>query len=267
MATHPFNKSKFNFEILRWKNRINALPKSILLLFLVTFISIVVIEFWLINIPALVNFFAIMGVVYLKICYSFFSAFIFYFLVVHIPKEKRKLKAFRLISNKVHTINSHVFNLINALFFRKLDRKDIYEVKAENIIEACKKNNPNSAIQVTNYDSASYEKITYNNWFDFFASTASSIKSIIKDILILNESVDAGLLEALTNLDDSIRWLTYENKFEKNDLEFASRRLIEVKNDSYTLFKSFHKAYGKFTVEYHTAVIKKNRQLIKQGTL
>ena len=84
MTNHPFNKSKFSLEILRWKNRINALPKSILLLFLITFISIVIIEFWLINIPAPVNIFSTMGVVYLKICYSFFSAFSFYFLVVHI---------------------------------------------------------------------------------------------------------------------------------------------------------------------------------------
>ena len=267
MSTHPFNKGKLEFKLLFLKNRINSIPRPILLLSITAFISIILIEVWLINVPAPFSIFHQLGNIYLKLCYSFFSAFIFYFLIVHIPKEKRKLKALRLIGNKVSIINNHVFNIMNAIFFRKLDPKNIYEIKAGAITEACKKINPQAQVEAINYDSAAYELISHNNWFYFFNNSALSIKNEIKDILILNDSVDTGLLEALTHLDDSMRSIIYKTNLNRTSLEFASLKLIEIKNDSYTLFKAFYKAYGKFLIEYHTNAIKKNRQLIEQGNL
>ena len=140
-------------------------------------------------------------------------------------------------------------------------------MNAEIINDACKKKNPLAQIEVSDFNSAMFEKIVYNDWYELVNSTINMIKKLIKDILILSESVDTDLLEALTHLDDTSRWLIYKKNSDNKNLDFASHHLNRLKNDSNSLIKSFYKAYGKYTTEYHTDAIKRNREFIEQGRL
>jgi hypothetical protein len=267
MSKHSFNKSKLGFRLFVLKKRISSIRKDIFVLAIVSFASIFLIELWLINIPAPYNFFHTIGNIYLKLCYSFFSAFLFYYLVIHLPKEKRKLKVFRQISNKISVINLQTFSLINTVLGGEIDPKGFYEIKAECIAEACKKINPNTSVSAKNFESPALAKINYNNWFDYLNDSILSIKAAIRDVLILNESVDTNLLEALTHLDDTARWLIYKNRPKTTNLEFANHHLNQLKNESYVLFKTFRKFYGGYAFEYHAYERKKNLELIEQQKL
>lgn len=83
-------------DILKITNlRFVGLRKEIKFLLIVSLISIINIEFVLNKIQALYDFQYNFGVIFLKLCYSYFSAFIFYYLVVYAPRERRRVKSFR----------------------------------------------------------------------------------------------------------------------------------------------------------------------------
>ena len=70
--------------------RFIGLRREIKFLLILSIISIISIEFILNKIKPFYNFQHDFGVVYLKLCYSYFSAFLFYYLVVYSPREREK---------------------------------------------------------------------------------------------------------------------------------------------------------------------------------
>lgn len=107
-----------------------------------------------------------------------------------------------------------------------------------------------------------YLKVTYNNWFDLLNHTATSIRVLVRDLIVLNDSIDTKVLGALTHLDDTTKWLFYKQGLVYTNLSFASHHLVQLRNESFALRKSVSKAY-KFTIEYHSIERKKNLELMK----
>lgn len=265
MAKHPFSKRKIEFKFFILKSRIFALRKDILILATISLLSILLIELWFVDIPAPNKYFHFLGGVYLKLCYSFFSAFIFYFLVVHLPKENRKFKSYRQISNKVHKINQYIYSLLDALL-KGIDPAHTDEIKAEVIKEACEKTNPIQGVIALDFSSLPYGKAEYNNWYELLQVTSVNIRDEIKDLLLLNDSIDANLLEAATHLDDTAKWFNYKKGTPYNSLSFISYPLINLRNEAVALRKVVSKSY-KYSIEYHTLARKRNLVLIQQNKL
>jgi hypothetical protein len=84
-----------------FKSRISGLRKEVRILLYFSILSILSIELVFNKFDSFYQLQYDLGVIYLKICYSYFSAFLFYYLVVYAPRERRRVKSFRYINNKI----------------------------------------------------------------------------------------------------------------------------------------------------------------------
>jgi hypothetical protein len=91
---------KFKLRVI--KSRFNSIKKEVLFLAIIAISSVLLLDVFLKSFPALNLFMYNIGQVYTKLCYSYFSAFIFYLLVVHFPRERRRVKSFRFLSNNIY---------------------------------------------------------------------------------------------------------------------------------------------------------------------
>ncbi len=81
-----------------------TLRKDITIIFILCIATITSIDFWLKNIPELFNGGGKIGDIIYKLCLSYISAFIFYFLVVHIKTQRDKANLYKYVTQKVDRI-------------------------------------------------------------------------------------------------------------------------------------------------------------------
>jgi len=86
---------------------IKTLRKDIAVLFAISICTIFCIEFIFKNIPEIFNGAAKIGEIVDKMCLSYVSAFIFYFLVVHYKAQKDKVNLYGYVAGKVAIIISN----------------------------------------------------------------------------------------------------------------------------------------------------------------
>jgi hypothetical protein len=250
--------STIKFYILVLKNRIGTLKKYIFYPALLCFFSILAIELFLNHIPAKSKFQYDLGQIYLKLCYSFTSAFLFYFLVVHLPKEKKKTKVYRFINNKTHQIGSEIGNFI--LTVSEVSKVQIDREKStESVYEdAFKKINPK-----VGFDSPVEFDSHFDNWKEYLFFKSERIKSMISDLLSLNESIDAEFLEILTLIEDDlsmhITWQMRGLAYQPN-LVHISDAVFEMVKNSNDLKLILRKKYGRYAAEYHAGARVRNIQ-------
>lgn len=131
--TIAFQKSyRYEFIEILWA-RILSLNKWIKRFAAISIIVILLIEFGLNKIPAYSEFMYDFGVIILKLSYSFFSAFIFYFLVVHLPKEKRKANSYRILQNSITSL----YNNLYLLLVSALKIEDSDNLTLEQFLKVC----------------------------------------------------------------------------------------------------------------------------------
>ncbi|WP_034923212.1 hypothetical protein [Gillisia sp. CAL575] len=234
------------------KNRIGSIRKDLFLLLIISVITIIIIEFWLINIPASNDFFYHLGQINLKLSYSYFSAFIFYFLVIHSPKEKRKAKSFRQLNNKILAIDYELRDIIttalDAANYKYKDKLNfsVKKLSKEDFKQACKKVNPQNPIK------SNIHYPPFSDWFEFLTFKGKEIKKLINEILLINDSIDSEVLELITFVDDETSRFIYERKkFGNTDLENLSVSIYTTSEEVNELISVFRKKYNRYKYEYH----------------
>jgi len=137
--------------------------------------------------------------IYLKLCYSFFSASIFYFIVVHIPRERRKVKSFIFINNKYASIDDELDLLIRAISKNSGISLDLRKPKLEDYKNALIKITPqNIVLPILE------SNIPVNNWWEYFCYKGEIIRKLIFDLLVLNEIFDLRFFQLLTFIESEI---------------------------------------------------------------
>ena len=131
----------------------------------------------------------------MKLCYSFCAATIFYFFNQHLPKEERKVKAYRFINNKVSELYHETSLLLRNL---NIDTRDkLKEISIETVTLACLNINPQNPLLSKD------ESVTrFADWFEYLNYKSKRIKEIIRDLILLNESIDSELMEQLLTIED-----------------------------------------------------------------
>ena len=94
---------------------IRSLRTDLLVIFLCSIITIFLIDFWLIDIPELFKGGAKLGQILYKLCFAYISAFIFYFLVVHLKNQKDKENFYGYISSNTSMVIGQAKALIISL--------------------------------------------------------------------------------------------------------------------------------------------------------
>ncbi|WP_143394601.1 hypothetical protein [Flavobacterium branchiophilum] len=190
------------------------------------------------------------GLILLKLSFSYISSFIFYYIVVYLPKKRKRIKTYRFLNNQIMRIKYHVLDIIYHLNKDGIidKEKDFIE---EDIELLCKNINPKNEFKII-----SHYTITFNNYYDFQNYKTSKIKEIIRELFYFHDVIDDKLLYFLTNINDVIN----QNYFSiepidipyNPNIEFLSRYLFELylySNDMVNYFiNEFSRNYG---YEYH----------------
>jgi len=185
-------------------SRLKALNSIVKYIFIICFISIVFTELYFIKIESFNELQYSIGIIYIKLCYSYFSAFIFYYLIVFNPKENRKVISFMHITNKIRFLAI----LLNKIFVivLKNDIEFTNEVTRENL-----------DIQIDLYIKSKWPKedanrgrtfqnISFNQENNYLLNSIidKSIQ-IIDEILLINDLIDSKTLYFLLRIKNDLQ--------------------------------------------------------------
>ena len=153
------------------------------------------------------------GIIFIKLCYSYLSAFIFYYLVVYAPKERKRVKAFRYTNNKIHFIyNSATGMLINIFRASKPETNTIEDnIGYSEILDFCSKVNPYSPVPYGVVNLA-------DDYHQYIESKSIEIKNAVNELLLLNDLLDDELFLSFANINDILNNnLSVDKKFFKRE--------------------------------------------------
>lgn len=218
-------------------------------LFLFSLSSITLIELWFNKIAAYSQIQYDIGVIFLKLCYSFTSAFIVYFLTNYLPKERRRVKSFLYVSNKVTLIQRTLDNMITIATRGNIhaSRTDI-KISEHYIKSVLKKINPNKHLRLK------YPNRHFDNYYLFIFQESKIIKSLITELLALYDVIDDSLLKRITEIEDKITFiLRYEDmNIRSKDLEFLYSDFLDLINQYNKLNKAFRKYKRIYAYQFHS---------------
>lgn len=243
------NKLRDFFKVT--KLRFIGLRSGIRLLLILSIISIISIEFFLNKTYPLYQFQYDFGVIYLKLCYSYLSAFIFYYLVVYSPKERKRVRIHRYLNNKIHAIYTLKDDIL-LTFFREINpeiKNFPYKLEYTDIKEICKQINPKLPITLNDTEFA-----TFKNHYEFINFKTKKIKILISELIILNEILDENILHGLTNINDAItNFLTFDiNIYANEEMGYLSNGLYILHFESEEMVNYFFEKYDlRYEFEYN----------------
>ena len=179
------------------------------------------IDFWLINIPEIFIGGAILGQLVYGLSFSYVSAFIFYFFVVHLKDQKDKNNLYPYIADKVLFVVGQGKGLLNACAkSAQVTLAGNYPNDSE-LLDICKAINPNSKSPLVMGVSGHYA-----NWRQYFEYFMRSSNDATSRILSKMQFLDSDLVIKLVKIEDC-------NHF--NALTFFSS--MPIGNTDFTDFK------------------------------
>ncbi|PEF92575.1 hypothetical protein COL10_03530 [Bacillus cereus] len=191
-------------KLLLWlkflKNRFKTVRGGMRVLFYIAVAWVVIYEFYLVNIPEWFPKAAVLGIITDKICFAYITAFIFFFVNVHLSGHAQKVKTYRYVRNKAALIRKVSINLmLNIKKANGLDINNNSTPSKEEYIELCKKVDPRGSLQ-----SVGFLQLQFENWFDYMKFIESETKRLIKDLLFIRESLDTDTIKFLMDIEECL---------------------------------------------------------------
>lgn len=200
---------------------IKSIRKDLGFLFVGALAVICVIDFWLIDLPDIFKGGFKLGQIVYKLCMSYISAFIFYFLVVHIKQQKDKQNLYTYIDKKVAVILSDAKSLIDEMskksglpFSNRYPSSDELQ-RISNLID------PHSEAPLF----LGYNTNRYANWIQYFANSSIRSKEAIQKIFQKMPFLETELINILANIEDSTHFWIWEKiipTMNSHNLQFAN---------------------------------------------
>ncbi len=254
-------KKKVKKKNIRWLKLLlwfTSISKPLKYIFLLATILVLLFEFWISNVNMdstwahLINFFV-------KLSYSYISAFIFYLLAVHTPKERRKIKMILHISNtSTYLLTELRFFLDTFCVYVNLD-KPINTRGLDNIL-----NNYSPFSIVTSKS----EEVTFVNWFGYYEWKATRVQKLIDTLLELSDFLNPEFIKYLIRIRasfDNVNMMYHRAKASPNMAFF----LLVVLDLEYNIeqLKNHHISLRPYTDLYHDDIVKENRKRWAAETL
>jgi len=213
-----------------------SMRKEVKLAFYVAVASLILIEIWLIKMPAPFELLSSIGSIYLKACYAIFGATIFYFINVQIPKEQKKLKSFIFVYNRVAHLNKNLDFITN-----RLNLQDPVGVKLteQQFNDAVILINPNTPIR-TFYDR------DFANWIELLKYLHGETQNTLKDLLLIQDVVDSSILEPLFYIENTFNLIQFSrmgNNISQERWKMFGFDFYDIWYNNEKLFKASRKSY------------------------
>lgn len=135
--------------------------------------------------------------IFLKICYSYVSALIFYYLIVHYKRQDEKRKFYAILSKKLNSLileHDRIYNNIS-----KLNDGNIIDTTNKEIIKnSLIKVNPHSI-----YDGVMYINVGKVSWLKHLHIIAENTKDEIEKIYLQSFLLEVELINLLDQLNNN----------------------------------------------------------------
>lgn len=155
---------------------------------------IFLIEFILSDIPELFPKASIIGNVVLKLCYSYISALIFYFLVVHFKRQNEKRNYYKVLDRNLNVLLDQGISLSNTL--KKISQEEVFDnMKLEDLKSVLQKIDPNT--DFPNFIDILIGRI---NWFKYLLFQSQTAQKEIDLIFKNSMLIEAELISLLNEL-------------------------------------------------------------------
>ena len=173
-----------NFKTLRQELK-TLLYFAVILIFLI--------EFILFDIPEIFPKANVLGNITLKFCYSYISALIFYFLVVHFKRQKEKRDYYKILNKNISTIINQGKNLEHNLKrFSEIEHFNSCEI--DDLRKVLSKINPKELFQGVHYAGVGYVH-WYKHLYYESQKSKTNIDLIFKNSILLEAELISLLNE------------------------------------------------------------------------
>lgn len=250
---------KILFSLRVLKSRFLTVRKEVSFVALVALFSILLIELLLKKRPAPIELVYDLGQLYLKLCYSIFAAYLFYVINIHIPKEIRKVKTYRLVNNHVLSIEG-LYELLLLTMFKPvnqtIDKDQLEKMNRFDFQKVCREIDPRSKIGSTNM----FANGVFNTHYELIHYVMSKINSNLNELFIFHDLLDADLLRRLTTIKDMVNkyYLFDFQTFANTDMTALSHDLHELYAECQKMVDVFFKKYRhRYDFEYHPMATQK----------
>lgn len=224
---------------------IRSLRRDLLIIFLISILTIVLIDFWFINIPVLFKGGEKIGQIVYKLCFSYISAFIFYFLVVHLKNQKDKENLYSYISINTLKVIGQAKAVINeSARSSNITLKGSYPDSLE-LKSICNAINPNSNSPLV------LGRIgNYANWMQYFYYYKRRSNEATNKVLSKVQFLDSVLVHKLAKIEDCTHFdeitMFVNIPIQNTDLSAFESGLSEY----FDLIIDLERYYDKKLVEY-----------------
>lgn len=205
--------------------------KDLLFLLLIAICTYVLIDFWFVHYNELFYGAYEVGQFFSKLSLSYISAFIFYFIVVHIKSEKDKENINEFVGHKVYSIITSATLFIQPFIqredpkarFENFDLKDLGQ-----LLRSIDRDSREAPFLIEN---------EYASWLIWYEYLKKSTFDSINHIFNRYQHVDTNLIKLITRIENSlffVQWhLLYRFDYDKTFglYEFQMRTYFKLIND------------------------------------
>lgn len=172
------------------------LPIALNIAIIISFISIIVIDFYLKDIEEIVSWGSEFGNIYYRVCLSMIASYVFYFIVIHLKSMKDKENVNKFISFKVSNILSTYNTQINEIkkLSNNIDEKKYF--KLEELEKLFKNINPNAQAPLI-------LGTKYATWMQYFQYNNKRTQKNINKIFVQMPFLDSELVDILAHIEDN----------------------------------------------------------------
>lgn len=204
----------------RYINSIRCLSKSIVITFIVSIVLVIIYEMIEQSTTKDCIFLFLIAKLIGLTCYSIISSIIFYFIVVHLPIERR-------IANHILILKNKTFILVDI---GKVLHKLILEANHISVVDdkLCRAKITSLLQSMNPYDKV-YSKeylVSHENWFHYLESIEIEVKDVCTQLFLFNDILKEEYLETISMLSDSVILFSKEGMGNQDFLKDRSNDII-----------------------------------------
>lgn len=231
-----------------------SVRRELKVIFLIAFVSILLIELYLKNISAPFSCMPAAGEIYLKLSYSLFASIIFYFINVQIPKEQKKLKSFVFVYNRIKILMMNLDFITERLGLRHKSNSTI--LTRENFKDAMAQINPHLPVET-------YINKMYANWRELIIFLINETKTTLHDLLPLHDNIDGDLLECLFQIENTFNYL----QIIESEILLNQNRWLFISTDFYNIWYFSNKCSKLLAFKYNHTFKQLSEKHYREHTL
>lgn len=245
-------------------NRCKTVNKNLRTIFLIAVVWVFAYDFILVKIPAWYPFFATLGLLARNVSFAFITGFIFFFVNTHLSSHKTKVKTYRYTANKIASLNalsSSLMKTINNRLDLPLDEDPASEEEFEKL---CKQINANTPVAYM----VMAHSLIFQNWYVLFNFLDIETSKVVKDLLLVRDSLDSETLRLVTNIENKVNMFINMGKGNPigpdDSLESFAKDIFDYRGMCKELILHLNKEYKPIADEYHHLENKETKERREQ---